>query len=59
MSLSKCRQSGACRCKGGHRVYGSEIIFGIGSCICSNRVDIVGPLNPIAVRKDIKGSIDS
>lgn len=59
MSLSRCRQSGACRCNGGHRVYGSEIILGICSCIGASRVDITGLLNPIAEMKGIKGSIDS
>ena len=58
MSLSKCRQSGACMCNGGHRVNGSEMIFGISSCIGTSRVDIIGPLNPIAAMKGIKGSID-
>ena len=53
MSLSRCRQSGACMCNGGHREYGSEIIFGICSCIGISRVDIIGPLNPIAAMKDI------
>ena len=59
MSLSRCRQSGACMCNGGHRVYGSEIIFGIWSCIGTSRVDIAGLLNPMAAIKHIKESIDS
>jgi hypothetical protein len=59
MSLSKCRQSGACMCNGGHRVYGSEIILGICSCIGASRVDIIGLLNPIAEKKGIKGGLDN
>ena len=51
ISLRRCRQSGACRCNGGHRVYGSEIILGICSCIGDSRVDIIGFLNPIAEMK--------
>jgi hypothetical protein len=59
ISLSRCRQSGACRCNGGHRVYGSEIILGICSCIGASRVDITGPLNPIAEMEGIKGGMDN